>query len=380
MVVNEVMTSASPAHGREAFSASGLDALVAAAARDCPDRVLVRDDTGASTAGELARRIGRLAALLQHAGFVPGEHVLIAAGATTGAIVALVASLRAGLEPALMPVGLGPIEIAAYAQAAGAAALIGPSRYGVLELGETYLSAAALADSIRMIATQGPDAVDGAADVSFERLDTMIDVSSDGLSSNTAEPPAIATFEWASGVPTLVTHRQAVLFADALSLVEQARINPSVRIVSTVPPASLAGLVAGPCAALIGAAGLTLHGPFDGTRFLAACDVEPSFHLVAPAAIGRTFEDGALTVDMASLVLVSRFASSAAFVPPPPVQCDRAVIDVYAFGEHTVLAQRRVDGHAQPPSRVTDRSEGGGLGARLNRARAEHRLYGVDGA
>ena len=41
--------------------------------------------------------------------------------------------------------------------------------------------------------------------------------------------------------------------------------------------------------------------------FLAACDAEPGFHIVAPAAIGGAFEDGALTVDAMSLILVSRF-------------------------------------------------------------------------
>ena len=86
----------------------------------------------------------------------PGERVIVVAGATTSALVALVAVLRAGLEPALAPVGLGPVELAAHVRAAGAVALVGPSRYGTADLGETYLSAAALSESIRMIATMGP--------------------------------------------------------------------------------------------------------------------------------------------------------------------------------------------------------------------------------
>lgn len=377
------MTSAlSPGHGREAFSGSGLDALVAAAARDCPDLILVRDDAIACTGGDMALRVGRLAALLRHAGFLPGERILVVAGATVGAIAALVAALRAGLEPALVPPGLGPVDLAAHARAAAAVALIGPSLYGDLDLGETYLSAAALAESIRMIATQGPEPVDGAVDVSFGRLDAMRDVPGAYLDDDRPAmvEPAILTFHGPSGAPGVVAHRQAALFADALSLVEQARINPSARLVSTLPPATRAGLVAGPCAALIGASGLVLHGPFDSVRFLAACDAEPGFHLVAPAAIGATFEDGALTVDVASLILVSRFAGQGAFVLPRALDCDRPVVDLYAFGEETVLAQRRSDGRAQPPSRVTDKSRAGSLGARLNQARAEHRLHGTDSA
>ncbi len=374
--MDEGMTSALPVRqGLAAFSASGLGALVAAAARECPDLVLLSDDAGASTAGDVARRVDRLAALLRHAGFVPGERVLIVAGATTASVVALVAVLRAELEPAVVPVGLGPVELVAHARAADAVALIGPSRYGDADYGEAYLTAAALSDSIRMIATQGPGPVDGAADVSFERLDAMVDV---GDASAAGEPATITTFAGPATAPILVAHRQVALFADALSLVEQAHINPSARIISLLPPSSLAGLVAGPFAALIGASGLVLHGPFEASRFLAACDEQPGFHLVAPAAIGPVFEDGALTVDVASLVVVSRFADPGAFVLPDALACDRPIVDVYAFGEDTVLAQRRQDGRAQPPVRVADKSEAGGLGARLNRARAERRLHGAE--
>ena len=376
--MDEGMTSALPLRqGLAAFPASGLSALVAAAARECPDLVLLSDDAGASTAGDVARRVGRLAALLRHAGFAPGERVLVVAGATTASIVALVAVLRAELEPALVPVGLGPVELLAHARAANAVALIGPSRYGATECGEAYLSAAALSDSIRMIATQGPGAVDGAADISFERLDAMVDV--EDASAATAEPGTITTFAGPATAPILFAHRQVALFADALSLVEQARLNPSARIISLLPPSSLAGLVAGPCAALIGASSLVLHGPFEPARFLAACDAEPGFHIVAPAAIGAVFEDGALTVDASSLILMSRFADAGAFALPQPLACDRPIVDLYAFGEDIVLAQRRHDGRAQPPARVTDKSEAGGLGARLNRARAEHRLHGAEG-
>ena len=361
------------------FPDSGLYALLATAARDCPGMVLMGDDEGSSTASDLARRVLRLAAVLRLASLSPGERILIIAGAQTAAFVALVAALRAGLEPALAPCGLGPAEMAAHASAAQAVALIGPARYGALELGDSYLAAAAIAASIRVIATQGPDPVDGAVDVSFARLDGMHEVPDEpALQGGNQETPTVFTFSGPPIAPVLVAHRQAGLFADALSLVEQARINPSKRIISTLPPASLAGLVAGPFAALVGASSLVLQGPFDSARFLAACDAEPGYHLVAPEAIGRLFEETALAADLTSLILVSRFAGQAAFVLPRTLACDRPVVDLYAFGENTLLAQRRTDGVAHPPARVPDKSPGGGLGARLNRARAS--AHGPEGA
>ena len=355
---------------REPFPQSGLSALLTAAATDCPGVVLLRDDDGAATAAEVADRVKRTAAHLKSSGVAPGERVMIVAGAQTAAIVALAAVLKIGAEPALVPCGLGPVELAAHARVAGAVALIGPSSYGTLQLGDAYLSTAAIVDTIRVLATQGPDTIDGAADLSVKAL-----ASSQAVAHNVIGDPQehafIATFQGPSSTPTLILHRQAALFADALSLVENARINPSKRLVSTLPPATMAGLVAGPFAALVGASSLLLHGPFDGRRFLAACDAEPGAHVVTPCAMGPAFDDKRLSDGLGSLILVSRFADAQSFALPASFACDRPMVDLYAFGEDTLLARRRTDGEARPPARVTDKSPGGGLGARLNRAQAE---------
>ena len=362
--------TASGGESPDTFRHTGLEALLVAAEQDCADLVLIRDDAGASTTADIARRVRRLAAHFRLLGLAPRERILILAGAQADAIVALIAALRAGLEPALAGCGLGPVEIAAHARAAEAVALVGPSRYGGVIQGDIYLSAVALAEMIRVVATHGPDMVDGAVDISFGALDAMQEPR-----EAVADPKGatlIATFDGPPAAPTLFYHRQAVLLADALSLVEQARINPSKRIISTLPPSTLAGLVAGPFAAFIGASCLVLHGPFDAAAFLEACDAEPGFHLVGPAVLGRAYETPLLAAPVGSLILVSRFAGPRSFVLPDTIACERPIVDLYAFGEDNVLPQRRDGGVAQPPSRVTDKSEieTGGLGARLNQARA----------
>jgi acyl-CoA synthetase (AMP-forming)/AMP-acid ligase II len=376
-------TATRSSEGDTAFSQNGLDVLLSTAARDCPDAILIRDDHEASTAARIATRVHALAQMLRSFGFAPGERILVVAGAQTAAFVAAVAVLRAGLQPALAPCDLGPIDLAAHIRASGAVALIGPSRYGALQLGETYLSAAAVADSIRMIANQGPDPVDGAIDVSFVALDTLPNLAAAGDAPvSDVEPPSIATFQGARSAPTMILHRQAALFADALSLVEQAHINPSKRLMSTLPLATLAGLVAGPFAALIGASCLVLHGPFESGAFLRHCDADVGgYHLVVPSAVGALFADKTLAAGLVSLVLVSRFSDPFGFALPQASGCDRPVVDVYAFGEDSVLAQRRIDGIARPPASIGDRSaaehlasasdimdDESGLGARLNRA------------
>ncbi len=363
--------------GPDTFAQSGLDALLAAAVQDCPDAVLVRDDLGASTAADLERRTRTLARHFHDAGLARGERVMVVVGAQTDALVAIIGCLRAGLEPALVPCSLGAVDFAAHARAAFASAIVGPSRYGTLDLGDEYLSAAALTDAIRLVATSGPQPIDGAIEISATSLDALSRRESWHGESKQAPPP-IVTFQGPPGMPQPIAHRQALLLADGLSLVEQARINPSKRIISTLSPATRAGLVAGPFAAFIGASSLVFHGPFETGRFLAACDEEPGFHLVMPAATGPAFSEQALAGDLTSLILVSRYPNAGAFTLPPTIACERPIVDLYAFAEDTLLAQRRVDGEARPPSRITDKSVSGGLGARLNRARDEVGSHGAE--
>ena len=362
----------------EPLALSGLDALLATAARSSPDTVLLADNDGGVTAAVLARRVRVLAERFRLSGLRRGERLLIVAGAQVQTLVVVIAAVRAGLEPALVRPGLGAVELAAHAGVAVAVALIGPAFYGEA-LGETYLSTAALTEGIRLIATHGAEPVDGALDVSAAALDASTEPPEQTTGDPPLEMPLIATFAGAPTTPRLVSHRQATLFADALSLVEQAQINPTRRILSLLPPSSRAGLVAGPFAALVGASELVLHGPFTANTFLAQLDAQPGAHLVAPVTLGALMAAKAVTRELSSLILVSRFDSLEVFVLPASVPATRPVADLYAFGENSVLAQGRVDGEARPPNRVADRSLTDGLGAKLNRARAEHRLQLGDG-
>ncbi len=389
MVRDNMTVAVSPgaANGWSAYGASleadianmSLDSLLMRAERDRPDALLIRDDHAVSTAALLAARVRKLAAHLRLFDFAPGERILVVAGARIEPCVAMAALLRAGLEPALVPCDLSAIELAAHARAASAVALIGPSAYGSLDLGETYLSAAAIAESIRMIGCQGPSSIDGAIDVSFAALDAMRDPSDRPPAPHSTEQNVVlpvTTFAGSRSAPEMVRHHQAALFAAALTLLEQARIDPSTLLLSTIPPATLAGLVAGPIAALIGASGLVLHGPFEARCFLALCDRAPGSHLVMPGDAGPLFADKDLAANLASLILVSRHRAMA-FTAPAATACVRPVIDLYAFGEDQVLSQRRpADGVARPPAAVVKpvsadhvaSSTSDSLGSRLNRA------------
>ncbi len=351
--------------GVAARAMPGLDALLRASLQDCPDAVLVRDDAQALTGRAFASLVQAAAGQFRQCGLQAGERVLLAMDFGVASLTALFAALRAGLEPALTSCGLPPAEWAAQAKGAAAAALVGPTSFGGEDLGEAYLSAAALSDGIRLVATLGPGCVDGAADFSPAAL---LAIAPRDAARFDSEAATILTFEAGSAIP--VAHGQGPLFAAALALVDQAGIEPSKPLLSTIVPATLAGLVGGPFAALIGASSLTLHGPFAAAAFLRACDAQPGAHLVAPAAIGPLLEQAAMTADGGSLILLSRLTSPAAFEAAPALGGNRRVVDFYALRETAVVARHRSGLTAIAPPEFFDGSVPGPLGPALNRARS----------
>lgn len=343
---------------------AGFDGLLQTSARACPAAVLFRDGDGATTAEQAASYSAALAAQFRQCGLRPGERVLVVMSARTIAVLALAGALRAGLVPVLLPCGLGPVELAGYAKASAAAALVGPTQLGGHDYGDAYLSAAALSDTIRLIATLGPGCVDGAADFQASALLAAGGGGAPGLAATDLGPAGpegdvIITFERpARPAPTSgatsVSHRQSAIFSAVLHLASEAQLNPSRPLLSTLVPATFAGLVAGPYAALMAAASLTLHGPFDAAEFLRACDAEPNAHLAAPAAIAPVLHEAGLTRGDASLILLSRFPSPDAFTLPAPLACERLVVDLSAFGETAALAHRREGGLAAWPAELRD--------------------------
>jgi hypothetical protein len=336
---------------------AGLDGLLQTSARACPGAILFRDGEGTATALQAASYSAALAGQFLQSGLRPGERVLLVMSSRTVAVLALAGALRAGLVPVLLPCGLGPVELATYAKVSGAAALVGPTYLGHHDYGESYLSAAALSDTIRLIATLGPGRVDGAAD--FQASTIVPAGGTPKPAPENSEGELILTFERpthpvpASGAP-LVSHRQSDIFSAVLPLATEAQLNPLRPLISTLVPATFAGLVAGPYAALMAAASLTLHGPFDAAGFLRACDAEPGAHLAAPAAIAPVLEEAGLTRGDASLILLSRFPTAAEFTLPAALASERLVVDLYAFGETAALAHCREGGVAAWPAGLRD--------------------------
>jgi acyl-CoA synthetase (AMP-forming)/AMP-acid ligase II len=340
---------AQPRAQGEFLSAYSLDTLIAGAARLRPQGVAVGDRGSSVSFDLLAGQATALARLLTDCGLKPGERLLLTGGAEATLVIALVAALRGGFEPALAPLTLNVDELATYATSINAAALAGPTSYGGPLPPETYFAVAAAAPSIRLVATLGPQEIDGAIDLSTAAVLRYAAAHPEaGPAKPAAMPARIITFDRAHKMPMF--HHQATLMAASLDFITRASIGRETPILCTLPPTSFAGLVAGPLAALLSGAPLSLDGPFDAETFLKHRDAAGHAHLIIPAAIAGEFAQAGVLDGLASVVLVSRLSARAAFNPPEPVATPCPIVDLYAIDETAVVAEARRAGTAVPPA------------------------------
>lgn len=337
---------------RELFSAYSVDTLISGAARLRPQGLALSDRSTSVPFDLLAGQATALARLLADCGLRPGDRLLLTGGAEVSLVIAIVAALRGGFEPALAPLDLDAGELAAYARAINAAALAGPTSYGAPVPPETYFAAAAAAPSIRLVATLGPQEMDGAVDLCTATVLRYAAARHDiGLQRGRpapSAPPRIITFDRGRKIP--IIHEQATLMAASLDFIARASIGRETPILSTLPPTSFAGLVAGPLAALLSGATLYLDGPFEAQAFLKRRDEVGHAHLVIPAAVAAEFLRAGVFEGLASAVLVSRLSAYMAFMPPEPLSTPCPVIDLYAIDEAAAVGELRRASTAVPPA------------------------------
>jgi AMP-binding enzyme len=349
-LVEEAM-NAEPAAGLRVFAPYSLDTLATGAARLRPQTAALADRTRTCSYAAFATQVAGLARLLADCGLQPGERLLLSGGAEISLVTTLVAALRAGFEPALAPLDLTPAELSAYARAVNAAALIGPSEYGDLRFADAYFEVAAAVQSVRFVATLGPREFDGAVDLSHAAVSRYAAVHPDnGLERGKPAPAPgrIVTLDRRRAAP--IAHEQATLMAASFDFGARAEIGRETPVLSTLPPTSFAGLIAGPFAALLSGATLHLHGPFAGKDFLECRARAGNAHLVIPAAVAADLAAAGILEGLASAVLVSRLSAADAYAPPPPLAGPCRLIDLYAIDESTAVSEPRRGERAVPPA------------------------------
>ena len=136
--------------------------------------------------------------------------------------------------------------------------------------------------------------------------------------------------------PRVVFVSQSEVVAVALEFASRLHLNGERPILSTLSPASLAGLATGPVAALLVGAPLAWFGPFEAQSFIETLDKAGPCHLVAPEAIAADLAAAGLIAPgrLESLSLTTRD-----FVATPPTlgaACPVALLTSDGEGRMTI--------------------------------------------
>ncbi len=311
------------------FDNFDLDALVSGAARLRPERLALTDATNTTlTFASLDQQTSALAGALKDLGLQPGQRVLISAAATTRSVVALFASLRAGLDVVMAPLHLTTEELQILTHETQPSALLAEARHGDLCPVDALFVAAAATPSVKLVGSLWGH-VEGAADLDPALLDQRPRLPSAG---RTTMPRLITR----ASDNTARSHEQRLLISAALDLVSRARIGMRQPVLTTLSPTSLAGLVAGPVATLLAGAPLILHAPFDSDIFLQAISDNAPLHLMMPLAMETVlFEAGCLDRErIRSLCVFTRDA----YLPERTHSSPVPVIALQANADDTSLA------------------------------------------
>lgn len=307
-----------------------------AALRDPPGRHGWSDVRPASLSFlELDQRIDRLARLLSINKARPGSGVAILAPMGPEAILATMASLRAGLSPVLLPLHGNELELLALIERSGAVMALGTSRVGSLRPLLVLRNLAMRAFGTRFVGGFGPDIPDGVAPL--EAL-----MASEGAHPLPPQPgrAGIQVTDAATMAgPFPLSERE--LLGKALELSRLLRPELSARIVTTLVGGDLAALASGLGVALLTGIELLPLGLFALGDLHACFEAGRPVHLVLPGAMEPALAQSRLAAHpaLASVVFVQR-TSEARFHPA----IDRpglVIVDIVARAANEIAIERR---------------------------------------
>jgi hypothetical protein len=292
------------------------------------------------TYATLDTRANALAALLASVEPDVGAPALVAATLTPEAVIAVMACLRAGLAPHLVPASITSDEAEALLTLREAPIAIGVGPLEELQPLLALRSAAARSFHLRLLAGFGPHVPDGVA---------PIDQMPEAAAPPVGERPSLAFTRpgrgGATGLSTddFVSCKEAAIMSLAFDVARELCPTPASRIVTTmsgVDPATLATSIG---LGLIAGIEVTTLGLFSLARLWGSLTSSLAVHLVAPASIEPALDQAGITrhASLASLLLIHEFGNSPSSLPMPEGGRKAAIIDIWRKADGTCLAQRR---------------------------------------
>jgi AMP-binding enzyme len=266
-------------------------------------------------------------------------------------VLTILGVLRAGMIAAPMPLLWRSADAVAAMARVGAKALVTCNRVGNFEHCRLATRVAADVFSIRYVCGFGDDLPDGVVPFddlfTIERLDPTPFLNRDG---NAAAHLAAVTFEIGEDGPVPVARRHLELLAGGMCALSEARFAQFGGVLSTIAPASFAGISLALVPWLLTGGTLVLHHAFDADVFSAQRQDERCSTLILPAPVVFRFAETGLFVSKDPATLVAewrapdRLAASLLWHNK-----GMALVDVAVFGEAGLVAGRRgEDGRPLP--------------------------------
>lgn len=306
------------------------------ALRDPPGRQGWSDVVpGSLSFGQLNAATDRLARLLAINRAQPGARVAILAPLGPEAILSVLACLRAGLSPMLLPMHGNELELLGLIEAADAVMALGVGRVGPLRPLLMLRELAVRAFGTRFVGGFGADIPDGIAP-----LDELMD-------SATLHP--LPDVERRSGLlvvdattmagPVEVSERDVL--GKALEISRLLKPMDSSRIVTTLVGGDLAALASGPAMAMLTGVELLPLGLFSLGDLQACTEGGRNLHLVLPGKMEPALAHSRLASHpaLASLVFVHRPAGNRTL--PAVDRPDIAIVDIDVTSAAEIAVSRR---------------------------------------
>ncbi len=322
---------------------------------DAPNRKTFTDGAPRRlTYADADRIVAAIAGRLHGMGMASDSVVGIQLPNTVDNILTLLGVLRAGLIAAPLPLLWRRAELVAALGRLGAKALITTGRIGGFNYCHSAMRVASEVFSIRYVCGFGDKLPDGI--VAFDDLFAAappdpVPPRERERQHDAASHIAFITFDVGAGgiVPVARNHLEAI--AGGLGVALEGRLAQNAGIVSTMAPASFAGLSLTFIPWLLSAGTLSLHHPFDAEVLaLQRHDDGGSTLIVPDAAALRLGEAGAFDGGLCSGTVIAAWRAPERLAASPVwSERDTALVDVSIFGEAGLVAARRGnDGRATP--------------------------------
>lgn len=280
--------------------------------------------------------VNRLARQLKTIGLPDHAVVAIQLPNTVEAVLTLLAVMRCGMIALPLPMLWRRSDLVTALREIGPRALITTTRFGEERPAEIACEAAAELFTLGFPCAFGPDAPDGVISLNLdshagsdsETLPPVRGVSADGF--------AAATFDASQHGPFAVARTHSQWLTAGFSVMMGANIASGDTIISTLPPASLAGLASAFVPWLLSGGMLQLSHGFSP---LSVAMAAAGSHLVAPAvalqSLATKDADG-----FASCIAVHRGPQNLGF-DLSHLNCE-TIVDMQTFSEVGFTALRRI--------------------------------------